>query len=69
MRPDARHWRGSGGFNANQCGSGEERDGIQGESEKGAAAAGSKRLAETGFVEKALNALVKMTGAGHGNSC
>ena len=58
-----------GRFNADQCGGGKERHGNQEDGEQCAAAAGSKGLAEAGFVQKALNALGKMTGAGHGNSC
>ena len=57
------------GFNADHGRGSKQRDGNEKDSKKSAAAAGSKGLAEAGFVEQALNALGKMTGAGHGNSC
>ena len=63
-----RHGR-SGGFNADQRGGGKQRNGNKEDGKQGAAAAGGKGLAEAGFVKQALNALGKMTGAGHGNSC
>ena len=56
-------------LNADQRRGGKQRHRHQEHGQQSAAAGGGKRVAETGFVQKALNALGKMTGACHGNSC